>query len=237
MIEVSRRVSAIIGSIVLGALTFGVAQVYASSEHDHHAGANATATPQAGTPAKLLADPYPLTTCPVTGEELGGMGDPVIYNYKGREIRFCCQGCVKPFEKEPAKYIAEIDAQIIKDQLAHYPLDTCVVSEAKLGDMGEPVNMVWNNRLVRFCCSGCVKDFEADPTKYIKVLDAAVVKAQTADYPLDHCIVLTDEKIGGKDTVDFVVANRLFRLCCQGCKDDIKADPAKYIQELDAAAK
>ena len=54
-------------------------------------------------------DTYPLDTCVVSGEKLGGMGDPVKYDYKGREVRFCCQGCVKTFEKEPAKYLKKID--------------------------------------------------------------------------------------------------------------------------------
>ena len=48
---------------------------------------------------------YPLNTCPVTGEELGSMGDPVVYDYQGREIRFCCQGCIPQFEADPQKYL------------------------------------------------------------------------------------------------------------------------------------
>lgn len=53
---------------------------------------------------------YPLKTCVVTGEELGAMGDRVAYTYQGTEVQFCCQDCVKDFEKDPAKYIAEIKA-------------------------------------------------------------------------------------------------------------------------------
>lgn len=54
--------------------------------------------------------PYPLKTCVVSGDALGGdMGDPVIYKYKGREIRFCCKNCVKDFEKDPAKYLKKLD--------------------------------------------------------------------------------------------------------------------------------
>lgn len=53
---------------------------------------------------------YPLTTCVVTGEKLGGdMGAPIDYVHKGRLVRFCCKGCVKKFEKEPDKYLALID--------------------------------------------------------------------------------------------------------------------------------
>jgi len=53
--------------------------------------------------------PYPLKTCVVSGEKLGEMGDPFVYAYEGREIKFCCKGCLKDFKKEPAKYIKMID--------------------------------------------------------------------------------------------------------------------------------
>ena len=66
----------------------------------------AAETPKA--PAK--ADTYPLDTCVVTGAKLGGeMGKAVKYDYKGREIRFCCQGCIKTFEQDPAKYLKKLD--------------------------------------------------------------------------------------------------------------------------------
>ena len=35
-----------------------------------------------------IGDPYPLTTCPVSGEKLGEMGPPVVYLHEGREIRY-----------------------------------------------------------------------------------------------------------------------------------------------------
>jgi YHS domain-containing protein len=53
--------------------------------------------------------PYTLKTCVVSGDKLGEMGDPFVYAYKGREIKFCCKGCLKDFNKDPAKYIKMID--------------------------------------------------------------------------------------------------------------------------------
>ena len=53
--------------------------------------------------------PYPLKTCVVTGEKLGDMGDPYVYKYQGREIKFCCKGCLKDFNKEPAKYVKKLE--------------------------------------------------------------------------------------------------------------------------------
>jgi YHS domain-containing protein len=53
--------------------------------------------------------PYTLKICVVSGDKLGEMGDPYVYEYEGREIKFCCKGCVKDFKKEPAKYIKKIE--------------------------------------------------------------------------------------------------------------------------------
>ena len=58
---------------------------------------------------------YPLTTCVVSGDKLGGdMGAPVDYVYKekgkpDRLVRFCCKDCIADFEKEPAKYLKKLD--------------------------------------------------------------------------------------------------------------------------------
>jgi YHS domain-containing protein len=53
--------------------------------------------------------PYPLKTCVVSGEKLGEMGDPYVFTYQGREIKMCCKGCLKDFNKEPAKYIKQLE--------------------------------------------------------------------------------------------------------------------------------
>ncbi len=53
---------------------------------------------------------YPLNTCIVSGDRLGGeMGDPVIFKYKDREIRLCCSDCVNDFKKDPDKYLKVLD--------------------------------------------------------------------------------------------------------------------------------
>jgi len=56
------------------------------------------------------AKPYPLKTCVVSGEELGKMGEPFRFSYKGQEITLCCKGCEKDFLKEPEKLLQKIAA-------------------------------------------------------------------------------------------------------------------------------
>jgi len=52
--------------------------------------------------------PYTLETCPVSGEKLGEMGKAFVYEYKGREIKFCCKDCRKDFDKNPEKFLKKI---------------------------------------------------------------------------------------------------------------------------------
>jgi hypothetical protein len=56
------------------------------------------------------ADGYPLTTCAVSGEALGSMGDPVVVTHEGTEVRLCCAQCTPKFEADPAKYVALVKA-------------------------------------------------------------------------------------------------------------------------------
>ena len=58
----------------------------------------------ASTPPK----PDKLTTCPVSGEKLDEMGKPYVFTYQGQEVKLCCSGCKKDFDKDPAKYVKKI---------------------------------------------------------------------------------------------------------------------------------
>lgn len=62
----------------------------------------------AGETNKPKAKAYPLDTCAVSGEKLGGMGDPYVFVHEGQEIKLCCKGCLKDFKKEPAKYLKKV---------------------------------------------------------------------------------------------------------------------------------
>jgi YHS domain-containing protein len=53
------------------------------------------------------------TACPVSGEKLGegDMGAPVAHAYKGRTVMFCCRMCVAKFDRDPAKYLANLPGE------------------------------------------------------------------------------------------------------------------------------
>ena len=51
-----------------------------------------------------------------------------------------------------------------------YPLDRCLVTDTKLGSMGDPFVIVHGDREIKFCCEPCLAEFEADPEKFLKLL-------------------------------------------------------------------
>jgi YHS domain-containing protein len=180
--------------------------------------------------------PYMFNTCAVSGEELGSMGDPIVKTYEGREVKFCCKMCVPRFEKDLKASLAKLDQKIIDSQLPFYPMTTCVVSdEAFGGDMGDPINVVHRNRLVRLCCKMCKGDFKEDPQAYITKLDAAVVAQQSEHYPLSSCPI-SGEALGSMgDAINVVYAGRLVKFCCAMCTPKFEADPMPIIEKIDAA--
>ena len=188
-------------------------------------------------PTERKGDPYLLDTCPVSGMKLGGMGDPIVKVYDGREIRFCCSGCIEDFEADPATYWEKVDAQIIERQMPYYPLETCIISGEAMedGEMGGPINFVYHNRLIRFCCKGCKSDFLENPKAFLKTLDAAAIAQQREHYPLTTCPVSGEELGNMGEPVEKVIGNRLVRFCCKGCIPKFEKDPTAHIAALDQA--
>lgn len=163
-------------------------------------GGHSTHAENASSESKMTA--YPIDYCIVSGEKLGGMGDPVKYEYKDRTVYFCCKGCVKKFEAEPAKYLAVLDDAIASADAARAKsvaavkpiasaktssdttkfqsapklttLDWCIVSGEPLGAMGKTVSYKYKDRDLTFCCKGCVKEFEKTPAAYLAKLDSAL---------------------------------------------------------------
>ncbi|MBX7257240.1 MAG: hypothetical protein K1Y02_12825 [Candidatus Hydrogenedentes bacterium] len=207
-------------AILAGVSMFGIATgVQKASAEDKPAAGSQT----------VVGDPYPLDTCPVSGEKLGGMGDPVIKVYEGREVRFCCKGCVSKLEKDPEAMFKKIDEKIVEQQKASYPLDTCVVSGDKLG--ASPTTFVFGNRLFLLCCKDCEDAVKKEPAKFFEKLDNAVKEKQGASYALKTCPV-SGKAIEGKG-VEHVAANHLIRFCCEGCIKQFDKEPTKYLSMLD----
>lgn len=188
--------------------------------------------------AERAGDIYLLPTDPVSGASLAEVQSPVVIQHEGRELRFADQDSAEKFNADPGKYLPKVDEQMVKQQLPYYPLTTCPVSGIQLGgEMGDPVDIIYQNRLVRFCCDMCVDDFNKDPAKYLDKLDAAVIEAQRPTYPLSTCVV-SGGKLGGPmgDPIEYVVGNRLVRFCCPMCDAKFNKNPLHYLAMIDEAA-
>lgn len=84
-----------------------VSQPAATHTHDHEA--TATAAPPLSAEDQVLADKQKV--CAVAGGPFGGdMGHPVKVMVGDRAVFLCCEHCRGPFEKDPQKYLAKLDA-------------------------------------------------------------------------------------------------------------------------------
>ena len=184
-------------------------------------------------PSDSLNMIYTLDLDPVSGELLSTVENPVIINHEGREFRFANEHNATLFTENPGQYLDNVNKHLIKSQLPHYPADTCPVSGQPLDSMGGGYNYLHQNRLVRFCCAGCINHFNSKADQYLSELDRKVIEDQRPAYPTTTCPVSGAELGGMGDPVEKVFANRLVRFCCSGCIDEFKKHPARYILKLD----
>lgn len=122
----------------------------------------------------------------------------------------------------------------VKLKVKPYPMDTCIVSEEKLGSMGEPVVFTEGDQEIAICCSSCKKEFAKNKAASLEKIQAAAKKVKP--YPLTQCIV-SDEALEDGKAVGAVVDGREYQFCCKGCLKDFKKDTAKFAKKLEAAAK
>jgi YHS domain-containing protein len=160
-------------------------------------------------------------SCPISAGEIDGK---TFVQYDGHSIGLCCGGCVAKFEA----WSDEKKAGFVSASLAQ---------EDERPDAAKPVSITVKDREVKLCCKGCVKKIESEPDKYLAKVDEAIAESQTPLYPLETCIVSGEPLFfeGEFDGENVVVANRLFRTCCPMCAKELKKDPAKYFEKLDAA--
>ena len=172
---------------------------------------------------------YPIETCIVTGDKLGE--EAINHVHNNRLVRLASVDAAAAFKADPASYLKALDKKIVETQLRDYPMDTCPVG-GPLGSMGEPVNFIYMNRLVRFCCGGCEKSLVNEPAKYMAKLDKAYADAQREAYPIDTCVVAGGKLGSMGEPVEIVAGTQLVRFCCKGCLPKFKADPQKHLSKL-----
>lgn len=70
-----------------------------------------------------------------------------------------------------------------KEKDKPYPLEVCLVSDEKLGDMGDPFVLSHKGQEIKLCCKSCKKDFDKDPAKMMTKLAEEVAKKAKKDKP------------------------------------------------------
>lgn len=100
--------------------------------------------------------------CPVSGRELGSMGEPVIAKTAdGEEVFLCCKGCEG--KAVDAHHWASIQFNLQAAQGKCPVMDKVLPENAK--------SVVVEGRRVFICCPGCEKKLAANATKYLATVD------------------------------------------------------------------
>lgn len=87
--------------------------------------------------------------CPVTGDDVSG--EHIAFRYIDKEIKFCNEGCIMAFKKDPAKFTKELKCMPCKDD-----------------DANHDINSVHNGVKYYFCSNGCKGKFKKEPDVYLE---------------------------------------------------------------------
>lgn len=176
--------------------------------------------------------------CPVTGEALGSMGEPIKVKVGEQFAYLCCQGCVG---KQPnADHWKTIQANLAAAQ------QTCPI-------MGKPVtadmkSTVVNGQQVFVCCPPCIAKIQADVSGTLKKVNASYASFVSAErqtksdqlhIAAQGICPVSGGKLGsmGAPIKVKVGAKEHAFLCCKGCVGkQLDAGHWKTIQANLAAA-
>jgi len=113
---------------------------------------------------------YPIEACVVMEHDMDLEG-ATWFVADNRAFATCCASCARKVKAEPAEFAKALDEAAKEKQAADYPLDTCVVAGADLGE--NPVEFVVAGRLMRTCCAGCAGKAKAEPASFLAKLSEA----------------------------------------------------------------
>lgn len=52
-----------------------------------------------------------------------------------------------------------------------YPLRTCIVTDEALSSGEGQTSIIYQGRIIKFCCKNCIPKFQKDPGKYLKKIE------------------------------------------------------------------
>lgn len=190
----------IIGSV----LALGLGTTPLMAQHDGHGKGHHAA-------------PAALTNCPITGEPINLAVSTVTDD---GPVFFCCEGCVKKYQANPAKYATLVAAQR-KTLAAREKIQ--VVCPVTNEPVDEEVFVESNGQKVYFCCKGCVNKYTSNPTKYASAL--------ANSYTFQTKCPVMDEEINPKVFTTTAKGKKIY-FCCKGCDKKFVKNPGKYSSKL-----
>lgn len=113
---------------------------------------------------------------------------------------------------------------VTRDQQLMAVQEICPVSGEKLGEHGTPVKVKIGAEEMFLCCQGCAKS-KPDP-RHWATIHKNFARAQGI------CPVMKNAL--PKNPKWTIVEGRIAYVCCPPCIEKIKADPKKYLHEIDA---
>ena len=204
---------------------------------------------------KFMGQGDGITTCPVTGEDLSNKD--MHADFYGRTVYFCCGGCMAKAQKTPTAYIKKTEAAQLAavagmaKQAGHGHgeahdhgamkhgaapamdgkyigkgdgIETCPVT-------GEPNNKNLKGealgREFYVCCEGCMATVKKNPAAYLKPLPKKETAFLGKGDGVETCPV-TGEAVNKSLTAE--ADGQKFAVCCAGCVDTVKANPAAYLK-------
>ncbi len=179
------------------------------------------------------AEPYSLAVCGMCGTRLGARGESIEIIHQGRPLRVCSHSCKIIFESNPAAGLARFDAAMLADQRPYYPARASLVTGRPLAE--DAVEFIWGNRMFVAADARERARIEADPPRYLRVLDQRILDAQRPSYGMPNKCPVQGDILEGDPVIDIVVASRMVRLCCPRCVRMVRVRPVNYLPMIDHA--
>ena len=118
---------------------------------------------------------------------------------------------------------------------------TCPVSDEKVDP---EVTANYKGKTVGFCCSDCVKDFNKDPAKYMKKVEAEEAKNKKKDdkkgaqpsadstKPVNRFCAIEKENAVDPTVKTTTYKGKVVGFCCEDCIKKFDANPDLYMASL-----
>jgi hypothetical protein len=117
--------------------------------------------------------------------------------------------------------------------ISTWPLSGCAVcGKAMSGEDAQTFTA--GGRTLQTCGKDCRSKAEKAPEECVKKLDAAIVAAQTAQYPLKTCPI-SNKPLDAK-AEPIVLEGTLVKLCCKQCVKKAEAKSAEIAGKVEAAS-